>query len=478
MFKPSGQTMKTKSSRQSRKTKTVPRRGRRSPAEPTDAVTPSPERHTTRRRTADGERSSGAASAGGRREEARKRTVSAGEGMMNAWSLLAGEKDFHVLVEIAPDAIFIHQNGRYVSINPAGLRLYGARHADEIIGTPVLDLVHPDYREFVRDRIELSYHLKRVASLQDSRILRLDGTAVPVEATSAPVVVKGKPATLVILRDVSWRRQHEAALRESEQQLRAILNSPGVFLGILEDHGNDILFVAANAELAAAYQTKPEAFSGKFASELGMPREFIEEHLRHYDIARRNGAAETWEYHRVWGKRQLWALATVSYIGRGPEGRHRYTFLAQDITERKKAEELLQRSEAEFRGMFELSGVGMAEADPATGRFLRANRTFCEITGYAEHELLERSFRQITHPEDLSVDAARWERVVRGETDRWFSEKRYVRKDGAVVHVAVNGTCIRDPEGRPYRTIAVIQDITDRRRAETAQQHRHPDEER
>ena len=396
----------------------------------------------------------------------RGRPVPATADLPNEWTHLACEGNFRALVDLSPDAIFIHQAGRYVSINPAGVRLLGANDAGDLIGRPVLDHVHPDYREFVRNRIELSYHVKRVAPLQDSRIVRLDGTEVPVEATSAPVVVKGRPATLVILRDSSWRKQHEQTMRESQSLLHTIFNSPSVLLGIVEEHGSDILIIVANAALSALYQARSGSLNGRFASVLGVPQEIIDDQLRHYAAARRRGATETWEYHRVWAGRDQWFYASATYIGRGPDGHHRYTFMAQDVTERKLAEESMQRSEAEFRGMFELSGVGMAEADPATGRFLRVNRKFCDITGYAEEYLLGKSFRNITHPEDLSIDAAKWESVVRGETDTWFSEKRYIRGDGSNVWVAVNGTCLRDPQGRPYRTIAVIQDIIDRKRAE------------
>jgi PAS domain S-box-containing protein len=407
-----------------------------------------------------------------------KRVVSNVSGPQAGWSLLTCEENFRTLYELSNDAILIHQKGKCILVNPAGMRLFGATDASDIIGRPVLDLVHPDYREFVRNRIELSYHLRRVLPFQDERILRVDGMAVTVEAASAPVVLGGRPATLVILHDISGRRKQEAALRERERQLHTIFNTPNVFLAILEDHGSDILIITANAELSALYHSKPEAVSGRLVSQLGEPAEVIQEHLRHYDAARRQGGPHSWEYHRTWDGRSKWYSATASYIGRSPDGHHRFTFLAHDVTERKLTEEALQRSEAEFRGMFELSSVGMAQADPSNGRFLRVNRRFCDITGYPEAELLARTFRDITHPDDLDVDAARWESVVRGEADVWYSEKRYVRRDGSVIWVAVNGTCLRDAGRTPYRTMAVIQDITGRKKTEEALQSSHDDLER
>ncbi|MDP8952198.1 MAG: PAS domain S-box protein [Actinomycetota bacterium] len=141
---------------------------------------------------------------------------------------------------------------------------------------------------------------------------------------------------------------------------------------------------------------------------------------------------------------------------------------ATDITEQKKAEEALRAREEQYRTIFELAGVGKGQADLETGRLLRVNRRLCEITGYEPEELLTRTFAEITHPEDLDREYYSFERMVRGEIDEYEIEKRYVRKDGAVVWVRVNATAIRDPEGQPLRAVATIEDITERKQAEEA----------
>ncbi|MFS8609445.1 MAG: PAS domain S-box protein, partial [Gammaproteobacteria bacterium] len=126
----------------------------------------------------------------------------------------------------------------------------------------------------------------------------------------------------------------------------------------------------------------------------------------------------------------------------------------------------LREREREYRDLFELSAVGVAQTDPASGRFVRANRRLCELTGYSEDELRRLSFNDITHPDDREANARAIEKVLRGEADRWSIEKRYVRRDGSIVWAQVSGQAMLDASGRPYRMIANAVDITDRRRAE------------
>jgi PAS domain S-box-containing protein len=140
----------------------------------------------------------------------------------------------------------------------------------------------------------------------------------------------------------------------------------------------------------------------------------------------------------------------------------------QDITERKRIDQALADSEQQHRATFELASVGMVQADPGTGHLLRVNAKFCAITGFTAGELVGRQFSDITHPDDRERDWEVFQRAVRGETPDYRSEKRYVRKDGTVVWVRVNAAILRDAGGRPYRTAAVIEDVSEQVVAEQA----------
>jgi PAS domain S-box-containing protein len=132
----------------------------------------------------------------------------------------------------------------------------------------------------------------------------------------------------------------------------------------------------------------------------------------------------------------------------------------------KEVGQALLSSEVGFRTIFELPGVAMIQADTPALRFTRVNKGFCAMTGYSAAELLTKTYIGLTHHEDRLRDMKEISQVLRGTTDSWFIEKRCVCKDGSVTWVSVNGAVIRDDSGRAIRIMAMIADITARKKVE------------
>ncbi len=138
-----------------------------------------------------------------------------------------------------------------------------------------------------------------------------------------------------------------------------------------------------------------------------------------------------------------------------------------DITARKEVERALRESEEKFRRTFDQSPIG-ASMVSLKNTFLRANETFCRITGYTEEELRHLTFAEITHHEDRRESLVQYGRVKRGEIDSFEQDKRYIHKDGREVWVHLSAGMVRDSAGRPLYLLPIVQDIGDRKHAEEA----------
>jgi len=146
--------------------------------------------------------------------------------------------------------------------------------------------------------------------------------------------------------------------------------------------------------------------------------------------------------------------------------------IGNDITPLKEAEAALKAQEEQFRVMFMRSSVPMAQADLSTGQFLRVNPAFCQLTRRSEEELLRRTFGDVTHPDDREEDNLKIAALVRGDFANFQREKRYIRPDGSIKWGQVTVNLLNDANGRPTRTMAVIQDISERKIAEAKFQER------
>jgi len=136
--------------------------------------------------------------------------------------------------------------------------------------------------------------------------------------------------------------------------------------------------------------------------------------------------------------------------------------IARDITERKRQETALQESEERFRSTFDAAAIGMALVN-LEGRFIRVNAALCHIVGYTEEELTQKTFQDITHPDDLETDLALIYELLAGARQSYQMEKRYVKKDGRVIWILLSGSAVRDSAGKVLYFVGQIQDINERK---------------
>src|SRR3989475_9881192 len=158
-----------------------------------------------------------------------------------------------------------------------------------------------------------------------------------------------------------------------------------------------------------------------------------------------------------------------SAAAQAAQARRHVEELNRHIAEQQRISKALLQTEAHFRNAFDYAAIGMALVSPQ-GAWLRVNRSLCELVGYSEEELLRSSFQSITHADDVGNDLANLYRLIQGETPTSQAEKRYVHKLGQVVWAMNSVSLVHDSEDNPAHFIFQIQDISERKRAESALQ--------
>ena len=129
--------------------------------------------------------------------------------------------------------------------------------------------------------------------------------------------------------------------------------------------------------------------------------------------------------------------------------------------------EALARSEERFRSTFQKAAVGVSHVAP-NGKWLDVNQRLCDIVGYSREELLQLTFQDITYASDLGTDLESLQKLLSGELATYSVEKRYLRKDRALVWIELSVALVRDEAGAPSYFISVVQDISERKQAQNA----------
>src|SRR5437588_591292 len=134
--------------------------------------------------------------------------------------------------------------------------------------------------------------------------------------------------------------------------------------------------------------------------------------------------------------------------------------------EHQRADEAVRESEARMRAIVEQATAGIARCD-TIGRMVFVNQRFCEMLGYEQAELVGKTIKEITHPDDARQNLQVFERMIR-DGKPFEIEKRYLRKNGSIIWADVSVSAVRDKKGRTRSAVAVVVDVTARKKAEAA----------
>jgi PAS domain S-box-containing protein len=365
-------------------------------------------------------------------------------------ALRESEERYRSLVELSPEAIFVASEGKHVFINSAGLKLFGASSPDQIIGKPLMDFIHPNYREIVAQRIHNALETGMASPTVEEKFLRLDGTEIDVEVRAAPLIYQGKPAMQAVVRDISERKQAEESLRLSEQNFRDSIENSPLGIRIVNEDGKTLYANRAFLDIYGYSSFKQlEAVPRK---QRYTPESYAEHRKRVRDRKMGKHVPTNYEIGIVRKDGQVRHLA----VSRGEvlwNGEKQFQVVYQEITERKAREQ-------EYKAIIRTTIDGFWQAD-MQGHFLDVNEAYCHLTGYSRNELLNMSISDIEAIETSREIAKRIRKIKEVGYDRF--ETRHQRKDGEIVDVEISVNYLPIDSGRMF---VFIRDITQRKRAE------------
>jgi PAS domain S-box-containing protein len=394
-------------------------------------------------------------------------------------ALRLSEERFRRTFELASSGLAqVSLDGMFLRVNPRLCEMFGYA-ATELVGRSVKEVSHPEDRDVADAPRAGLVRGERDAARLEKRYLRKDGSvfwaslaiALERDAQGAPLYA------ISVLDDITARKHAEAALRDMEAHWRAIVNSANEGLLVYD---RDLNVTAANLAAERILGLPLETIIGApgFTSLLPCVREDGSPLPADERPTRRTVRAGEGLTGLVVGIRRAagamtWLSVNTAFLRRPGERQH-YGVVSTitDITARREAEERLRQSEELFRKTFELAASGVAHVG-LDGKFTRINRSLSEILGYGEAELIGRSVKDISHPEDRDVTDIQRALVHAGQRESVRFEKRYLRKNGDTVWVSLGVALVRDGAGAPQYEVAIFDDITDRKQAEAALRAAH-----
>ncbi len=430
--------------------------------------------------------------------------------------LRLSEERYRSLVDVSPDGVLVCRSGKVEFANTTMARLIGADNGNQLVGRPLLSLVHPDYRDLAGERFRLQ--LEQMGSMPglDERWLRLDGTAIDVEVASALIEQDDEAQSIVVVRDITDRKQAQSSLRMRDAILEAIAKvAPKLLAGPLSrDLRNELLEGigrAANVSRVAVYEIDSDEAGARLVS---CRSEWVAAGIQRYidnpwmqdqefssspsslwqDDLRQGGTVqgsissfpeaiqESLAFLEIkslllapifvgdewWGnigfddctREREWSYAEVDALKLAAS-------LIGAAVQRERAQLELQTSEER------LSMVNAATSDALYDWDIQRQLVWRSASYYEFFNLAapddsdsEYWWDEHVHPDDREYAASSLNDALALGAERWSCEYRFRRGDGSYAEVSDRGLILRDAAGRPLRMIGAISDITARSQSE------------
>lgn len=409
-----------------------------------------------------------------------------------------GDIDFRTIVEQLSDTILlIDKQAQIFYANPSAEKIFNGASAT-LKGKNFFEFVHPDDRPLMRDRLDdIIEHPER--QYADSIELRLK---LP-QSSPRVISVRGcnelynptLQAVVLTVRDITERRQQSERRKIQTRMLEQMMNGSALsdvmneMCLSIENYMTDwfcsVMLVERDELRVCAAPSLPDEYikridgikiamnNSSFGTAAHLKRRVVSENLQtdplwedYRNLAEDFGLGTCWAQPILGARQQVIGLL-VLYAAepRRPDSMEielveSAASVASVVIERTQMQEHLRMSEERLRRTIDTAPIGIFTCT-LNGRFSDVNPAFCNMLGYTADELLEMTFQEITHPDDLALSTEQDEKLLSGEVQTYSLLKRYLRKNGEPVHVRVQVGLAKNADGSPAYFVAEVEDMTE-----------------
>jgi len=375
-------------------------------------------------------------------------------------ALRASEELYKSTISASPDNITVTDlNGIITIVSHAAIPLFGLQSADQLLGRNFKDFLAPNERERATTIMELMLTSDERRPLV-FKSLHSDGSFIDTEINGEIIRnTEGQPTGYVlIIRDITERKQSEKALRESEEKWRSLVSNSPDFIALHDKNGKYLFlnhFAEGFSEKDILGHTVFEFLS---PGSLELFKSMHEECMRSWKPVKFEHTALGNN-----GLMRIYEESLVPILTKNEEVN--ILAVAKDITEQKLSERKLQESEEHFRLIFEDGSIAMALVN-SDFRFTQVNKAFITFLGYSQAELVKMTFAQITDQEFIEQDIEQIKRLLNREIAIYRTEKRYITRHKKTVWGLAQVSVMYNKTGEFLSLLVTINNITERKRAE------------
>ncbi|MFZ4797864.1 MAG: PAS domain S-box protein [Bacteroidia bacterium] len=384
--------------------------------------------------------------------------------------LQKSEERYKTLIELSPEPIAVNSFGKVVYVNTAAIKLFGANNANEIVGKNTIDFVHPDFKEFTVQRMEVIYNGGPDIEMGESKLLKLDGTVIEVEAQGNAIVYNGEKSIQISMRDVTKRKHAEREMLLSNERYELVGKATSDSIWDWNVITDEVIRLGDGFKTLFGYNNEETINDNKFWQKIVHPDDLPWVSASIFKTLHDPNELYWEEEFRIQK-----ACGTYTYVKdkgfiiRNKNGKAiRMIGATQDINSIKKSELALVeniKSLEDFK--FALNQSAIIAMTDENGIILSVNDNFCKLSEYSEEELVGKTHQIINskfHSDEFFNEM--WQTISMGKV--WKGDVKNKKKSGELYWVNATIIPFLNNEKKPFQYLAIRFDITERKKAEEA----------